>query len=1125
MKSVIKYALVAFLALGLFACTDIGEREAPVNLKAEPTSFDVAAGKVKFEMSVITDAIWDVKGLPDWIHLRSVSPDKAWAYKWNLSFECDANVKYNRTGSFIVTDNTGHTENINIEQAGSLGKYQVVSSVALAVSKLTLRELDQYILKPSLEPENADAKSLVWSSSDPDVATVSAGVVHALRAGSAVITVTSEDGNAKAECAVTVVCDLLGVRLENHSYSLKIGETLKLGSRVLFYPDRASDKSVGWSSSDTKVATVTETGDVTAVASGTAEIRVTSVANAELYDVCTVEVDIADLVLNATSLDMVVEDTFDLVASEPSGVPVAGVNWTTTDADVASVDGNGHVVALSAGNAVIYATTQKGGHQAFCTVNVRNKVDKITMSQSSADLLIGGGDLALSVELVPKEAADYVTIVWASRDETVATVDQSGKVTPLSCGTAVITASTTDGKVFDTCTVSVKQPVTAVSLSPETQILWTNGEHNVGTVTVTLFPDNADDKSFNVVYSNTASKSIVRFSVDGQTITVEPLKAGKAEIDVAPVVRLGYLYKSFEVEVRSHVESVSIDGDESRLMNVGETLGLKATVLPADAYDKSIKSWGSDNTDVATVDSNGKVTAKAPGDAVITVTTIDGEKTASCKVTVAQPVTGNPAPVAVPQYVDLGLPSGLKWATFNVGATKPEEYGDYFAWGETEAKNNYNWSTYKFELGTDYNGPFSKYVTKSSYGTVDNKTVLDLEDDAVHVNWGGSWRMPTDAEWTELKNNCTWTWTSQNGVNGRKVTGPNGNSIFLPAAGCWYNTVLSKAGSRGSYWSSSLNTGYPYGAWRVYFYSGYIYRDNDDRCNGFSVRPVYGEFIPVASVSLNQTSLDLCSGDTYQFTSTVNPSNATVKVLRWISSSQSVVTVDEVGRVKAVGVGSATITVFASSGVSASCTVTVKKEKRINGYEYVDLGLPSGLKWATMNVGASSPEEYGDYFAWGETEAKNNYNWSTYKFELGTDYNGPFSKYVTQSSYGTVDNKTVLDLEDDAAHVNWGGSWRMPTDAEWTELRNNCTWTWTSQNGVNGRKVTGPNGNSIFLPAAGRRDDAVLDYAGSYGLYWSSSLRTDYPDTAWDVGFHSGNVYRGGIDVNRFLGVSVRPVF
>ena len=186
----------------------------------------------------------------------------------------------------------------------------------------------------------------------------------------------------------------------------------------------------------------------------------------------------------------------------------------------------------------------------------------------------------------------------------------------------------------------------------------------------------------------------------------------------------------------------------------------------------------------------------------------------------------------------------------------------------------------------------------------------------------------------------------------------------------------------------------------------------------------------------------------------------------------------------------------------------------------VDLGLPSGLKWATCNVGASSPEEYGDYFAWGETEPKTNYNWSTYKWCKGT--HDTQNKYNIWFSYGVVDLNTVLDPEDDAAHVNWGGTWRMPTDKDWTELRNNCNWTWTTQKGVNGSLFTGPNGNSIFLPAAGCRSGTSFLTPGSFGFYWSSSLVTDYPDGAWDVFFNSGDVLRG-YD-NRCDGYTVRPV-
>ena len=206
-----------------------------------------------------------------------------------------------------------------------------------------------------------------------------------------------------------------------------------------------------------------------------------------------------------------------------------------------------------------------------------------------------------------------------------------------------------------------------------------------------------------------------------------------------------------------------------------------------------------------------------------------------------------------------------------------------------------------------------------------------------------------------------------------------------------------------------------------------------------------------------------------------------------------------------------------------------------SGHDYVDLGLPSGTKWATCNVGATAPEEYGDYFAWGETEPKTTYDWNTYKWATATwdaTYESwqleTLTKYCTSGEYGTVDNKTVLDLEDDAAHANRGGAWRMPTDAEWTELRENCTWTWTSDyngTGVAGRIVTSKiNGNSIFLPAAGVRDDRDFGLlgAGDYGGYWSSSLGTDNPKYAWNVYFDSGNV--DGDDSGRYGGLSVRPV-
>ena len=203
-------------------------------------------------------------------------------------------------------------------------------------------------------------------------------------------------------------------------------------------------------------------------------------------------------------------------------------------------------------------------------------------------------------------------------------------------------------------------------------------------------------------------------------------------------------------------------------------------------------------------------------------------------------------------------------------------------------------------------------------------------------------------------------------------------------------------------------------------------------------------------------------------------------------------------------------------------TRSVYKEMNVNGHDYVDLGLPSGTLWATCNVGASKPEEYGNYYAWGETAPKSTYNWSTYKWCKGSS--NTMTKYCTYSDYGTVDNKTVLDPEDDAAYVNWGGDWCMPTEDEIRELNNTtyCTWSWTTQNGVYGYKVTSKsNGNSIFLPAAGDRGGSSLYYAGAGGYYWSSSLSSDYGDSAYCMGFYSGGHYWGG---GRANGRTVRPV-
>ena len=228
----------------------------------------------------------------------------------------------------------------------------------------------------------------------------------------------------------------------------------------------------------------------------------------------------------------------------------------------------------------------------------------------------------------------------------------------------------------------------------------------------------------------------------------------------------------------------------------------------------------------------------------------------------------------------------------------------------------------------------------------------------------------------------------------------------------------------------------------------------------------------------------------------------------------------------------------------------VSKEDNIDSTErYVDLAL--SVKWASCNIGATKPEEFGNYYAWGENDTfdytivwatsdisidsqygncsawgeskvKSVYNWNQYEYCNGTA--STLTKYCTNGSYGIVDNIIELEESDDVAYNILDEGWRMPTDAEWTELREKCDWKWIQKNGVNGYEVTGKNGNSIFLPAAGYRNDTSLLDIGYEGRYWSKSLREDKPIYAWGVRF-SPDYKRRSTEFYRYVGRSVRPVY
>ena len=193
-------------------------------------------------------------------------------------------------------------------------------------------------------------------------------------------------------------------------------------------------------------------------------------------------------------------------------------------------------------------------------------------------------------------------------------------------------------------------------------------------------------------------------------------------------------------------------------------------------------------------------------------------------------------------------------------------------------------------------------------------------------------------------------------------------------------------------------------------------------------------------------------------------------------------------------------------------------------HQYVDLGL--SVKWASCNMGANSPEEYGDYYSWGETKPKEYYGWDAYLWGTGTFYPRNLNKYNTTRSYGPVDNMTILELNDDAPFVYWGAPWHVPTQENMDELRTKCNWTWTTLNGVNGylvtSKVKGYTDRSIFLPAPGIMEDVGLLYDGQRGFYWTNSL-TNEPMNANILMLEERRPYSSA--ATRSYGCCIRPVF
>lgn len=898
-------------------------------------------------------------------------------------------------------------------------------------------------------------------------------------------------------------------------------------------------------------------------------------------------IPVESVVLDKTELELIVGETSTLTATVlPKNATNKEVTWSIDKESVATVSSTGVVTATAPGSAVITVTTSDGGKTASCNVTV----EYVSQPTMVPDII----DLGLSVKWAsfnlgatkPEEFGDYYA--WGETEPYYISLDPLIWKPGKEKGYASASYKwITDSKLTKYCTNRAYGYKSFVDdktvLEPEDDAayvalgagwrmptredmdeLWGectwewSSRNGVDGYTVTgpngksIFlplPGFRISTSDNYVNSRGfywLSSLYEGYPDRGQVLTIDSDKVSGYSI-VFEYRYLGLSIRPVYGAPPVPVESVSLNKTEFEIL-VGETSSITATVLPQDATNKGV-TWSSSNESVATVSSSGAVTGRSAGSAVITATTVDGGKTANCNVTVKDVShSGNDT-----EMVDLGL--SVMWASVNLGATTQEEYGDYYAWGETEPYYNsqspltwktgkesgYDWPSYKWCMGSYRT--LTKYCTDSYYGYndyMDGETVLDLEDDAAHVNLGGKWRMPTKEEINELWDKCTVKWTTINGVKGEQITGPTGNSIFLPAAGRRVNSYVSCAGTAGYYWTSTLDDSPSDGFYRI-FYTGNVYWESDGRPRGQSIRPVYGEYTThVKSVTLNKTELDLMAGESSTLVETVFPENANDKSVFWSSSNESVATVSSNGVVTGVGAGYAVISVTTNDREkTATCSVTVKKPlSPIITPQIVDLGL--SVKWASFNLGASKPEEYGRYYAWGETETyysylepliwkpgkEAGYDWASYKWCIPDGFWGPLTKYCTNPDYGEdgfTDGKAVLEAEDDAAHVNLGGKWRMPTKEELDELLEKCSWERTSENGVSGYKFTGPNGKSIFMPTAGSWNGTNLSGASKNTAYWSSSVNTKDPANAYNLYF---TTYSPGSSSNsRTGGFVIRPVY
>lgn len=758
-----------------------------------------------------------------------------------------------------------------------------VTNITLNTQAITLEIGDSEQLIATVSPHDAANTTVLWSSDNSSVAKVSMdGTVTAVAPGTAKITAKSDDGGMSDVCVVTVPEPFTDVTLDRTSISMYEGGTDQLKATIA--PADAEAPSLLWSSSNPDVVFVTPDGKLFAIAPGSADITVT-IEEAELSATCQVTVQEVIMELKPPTLDIAIDDEADIEVSlekQLEGVSV-NVRWYSTDEKIITVDDKGHVKALATGDAIICAATDKG-RMAFCKVHVREKVESVTITASSADAYLGGDPTQLTATVTPADLPD-LKITWSSSDASIATVDSKGAVTAQKKGTVTITVTVENGTqtVTQSREMQVIQPVTSISVDPTTLELYVDDVLEISeSLTIKMEPADADDTSCK--YS-TSTAGIISVSSQGK---ITGKKAGTVKLYITPnKANPSNLKATCTVTVKAKVASVTVTPSE-KSMQVGQTYTLTAKVLPKEASQEV--TWSSSNTKVATVE-NGKVTAVKAGEAVITATSKDNpEIKSTCVVTVVnipvESVTLNKTTLLLVEGKSETLTATVKpdnvldktvtWKSSNESVATVTTAGKITAVKEGTAN-----------ITATCGGKTATCVV-----TVDPPVVavtgVSLDKEVITIDKGSTGQL-TATVLPERASNKSVTWSSSNTSIVTVSSVGNVATLTGKAAGEAVVTVKTVDGS-------------------------------------FTKECKVTVVIPVTSITLSQTAATIEFGQTLMLNATVLPTNASSTAIEWSSDKPEVASVSADGVVTGgETAGTAKITATCG-GKTATCTVTVKAE-------------------------------------------------------------------------------------------------------------------------------------------------------------------------------------------------------